>query len=210
VGASAGLSLRLDHFRFEIAPGRWWGPGSSPVELPGCWQGERPPPPPALEIIERSGCDLAPVDPRVRAGQLSLLSYVWPDDTSRRARLEGALAVARTVDAPIARMSASDYLRGLRPEAGSWLVVWNSVARQYFPPAEERAFVAQLDRLGAEAGPDAPFAHVQMEMAPGDDGIPRMLVTRATWPASGRGPERAEVLAEAAPHGIPTVWKRGA
>src|SRR5262249_26222745 len=56
VGASAGLNLRFERFRFG-GGGASFGPADSPVSLVGLW---REPPtrvPPSLEVWERLGCD---------------------------------------------------------------------------------------------------------------------------------------------------------
>ena len=66
-GASAGLGLLLDGYRFE---GDGWahGPGDSPFVVAGC--GAAGLVPERFEVVERRGCDLSPVDvvdPRGRA-----------------------------------------------------------------------------------------------------------------------------------------------
>src|SRR5205085_9786921 len=62
LGASAGLNLRWDHYRYEAA-GRSWGDPASPVVLKDRYEE----PVPALEgkpvVAERRGCDASPLDP---------------------------------------------------------------------------------------------------------------------------------------------------
>ncbi|MBO0864521.1 MAG: DUF2332 family protein, partial [Mycobacterium sp.] len=95
IGCSAGLNLRPDHYLYRY-PGGQWGPADSPVIVDGAWRGRRPPAA-ALQIVERHGYDIAPVDATTRDGELTLLSYVWPDMTARLDRLRGAVRVARHV-----------------------------------------------------------------------------------------------------------------
>ena len=57
LGASAGLNLNWDRYRYERAAAAF-GPADSPVRLPLAG-----PPPPALRVVARRGCDAAPLDP---------------------------------------------------------------------------------------------------------------------------------------------------
>src|SRR6185436_3701388 len=61
IGASAGLNLRWDHYRYEGA-GVAWGDAASPVRLTDVFE---VPPPLAVtaEVNTRAGCDASPVDP---------------------------------------------------------------------------------------------------------------------------------------------------
>ncbi|EUA06688.1 hypothetical protein I553_0788 [Mycobacterium xenopi 4042] len=49
-----------------------------------------------MRIVERHGYDIAPIDATNSEGELTLLSYVWPDMTVRMDRLRGAISVAGT------------------------------------------------------------------------------------------------------------------
>ena len=74
IGASAGLNLRADRFYIPGEAGRFGDP-SSPVVLAGGWRGQ-PPPTAAIEVIERTGGDDAPIDPATPTGRLTLAAYV--------------------------------------------------------------------------------------------------------------------------------------
>jgi hypothetical protein len=69
LGASAGLNLRWDRFRYG-GGGATWGPAGSPVDLTGLWRIPPPVPDAVVEVVERRGCDLAPVHDWAR-GQLA-------------------------------------------------------------------------------------------------------------------------------------------
>jgi hypothetical protein len=92
VGASAGLNLHWDRYRYE-ADGFAWGEPAAPVRIDFRLEGAAPSTR-AAEIAERRGCDLRPVDPSTEDGRLTLLSFVWADQIGRLDRLRAALTVA--------------------------------------------------------------------------------------------------------------------
>ena len=85
MGASGGLNLLADRFRFEGA--RQTGPVGSPVVFADVWLGNVPATGPLLDVVERLGCDRDPVDSSTDEGALTLTSYVWPDQLERLATL---------------------------------------------------------------------------------------------------------------------------
>ncbi|MFI6888834.1 DUF2332 domain-containing protein [Streptosporangium canum] len=202
LGSSAGLNLRADRFRY-VSEGFAWGPADSPVLLEDAWRGA---PPtwlleaaarrPALTVVERRGCDVTPIDPLSSGGALALRAYIWPDQTARAARLEGALRVAARVPAGVEAVGAADFLAGVRPEPGTLTVVWHSIMRQYVPAAEWARVERELDRLAEAATAEAGFAHVSFE--------PRRVGERHRFRLAVRlGGVAEEALAEAPPHGLP-------
>jgi hypothetical protein len=202
IGASAGLNLFADRFRFETE-GHVTGPPESPVVFRDAWQGAIPSAGSQLEIVERRGCDRSPVDPASDDGALTLMSYVWPDQAERLDRLRGALAIAREVPVRVVRESAAEFLAALAPVEETWTVVWHSVMWMYLDGAERETVLAQLERAGAEAGERSPLAHVALE-APGltpESGTAFEISVR-TWPG---GAER--VFGHAPAHGLPVDWE---
>jgi hypothetical protein len=202
IGASAGLNLRADQFRVALPGGRGVGPIDSPVVLDDAWDGALPPIDASLDVIERAGCDTAPLDPTTDEGRLRLMSYVWPDQQARLERLRGALDVAARVPAEVRQERATDFVRRLDLTVDTTTVVWHSVMWQYLSRDEQDDVSARLDELGAGADRRSRLAHLSLEphrsvtTARHD-----MLVTLRVWPA---GEER--VLGTAAPHGLPTTW----
>ena len=171
------------------------------MRLTGAWTGT-PPPSGEPRIIERLGCDLAPVDPGTTQGRLTLTSYVWADMVARLERLRGALELAARIPARVLTAGAGDFLDGLELAEGSTLVVWHSVMWQYVDEPERERVLARLDALGATATSQAGLAHLSLEPRPDSPlGTRDMLVTLRTWPD---GPGR--VLGRAAAHGIPVIW----
>ncbi|MBU3059952.1 DUF2332 domain-containing protein [Nocardia sp. NEAU-G5] len=203
LGSSAGLNLRADQFRWHTGD-LDWGPRESPVVLGDAW---REPVPswlvsavrghPTVRVVERRGCDLAPIDPLSPHGALALRSYVWPDQIERMTRLDGALRLAERVPAEVITSGAAEFLAGIDLVPGALTIVWHSVMRQYVDPKEWQLVAAELDRLAAASGPDAGFAHIAFEpQLTRDDRNGFRLTARI-----GKTPET--VLARAMPHGIP-------
>ncbi|GAA4850700.1 DUF2332 domain-containing protein [Kitasatospora terrestris] len=202
LGASAGLNLLADRFRYE-SPGFAYGPADSPVVLRGAWR-DRPPAwlrgtPPPLRFTERRGCDPTPIDPCSPEGALALRAYVWADQLERFARLDGALRLAAATPPRVDPVGAAAFLRTVEPAEGALTVVWHSVMRQYVPAPEWSEVEAELDRLAAASTPTAPFARVALEPGRREQGHRFLLTVR-----SGGEPE--QVLAEAVPHGLP-AWQ---
>jgi hypothetical protein len=201
VGTSAGLNLRADHFHVDGIVARYGDP-ASPVQLRGGWLGV-PPPSVEIEVVERTGGDLTPIDPTTDVGRLTLLAYVWPDQRERVARLQGALELASRIPAEVTAESAEATLQRTELADGAWTVVWHSVFWQYLDVTARRAAENRLAELGSAAGGSARFARLSLEprRRTPTQGY-QFLVTMTTWPG---GEER--VLGVAHPHGIPTTWE---
>ena len=154
VGASAGLNLRFDRYRYELGDERWGQPGS-PVVLRSLMTGPRQPPLDApLRVASRAGCDRLPVDPRAEEGRLTLTSYVWPDQLERLERLRAAWAAAAQVPAPVERAGAADWIekRLAEPSPGTTTVVFHSIVMQYLPAEERERFERAVTRASGSVG----------------------------------------------------------
>jgi hypothetical protein len=203
LGASAGLNLVVDRYRHEVAPGVVLGHATSACVLDDPWQGSLPPYDSPLEVVERLGCDPAPLDPGSTEDRLTLTSYVWADQRNRLERLRGALEVAAAHPARVRRSGAGDFLeQELEPRPGRTTVVWHSIVRQYLSPEERQRVRDLLHSAGARATAQAPLAHLHLEPARGHRSPPRFQVVLTTWPGA-----RRRVLAECEAHGPPVVWR---
>ncbi len=185
IGASAGLNLLLDRFRFGSA----WGPADSPCRLPDVGV---PLATTTLRIAERAGCDPAPLDPGDPEARLRLSASIWGDQVDRLDRLRGALTVADTHRVPVERAGALAWLTAQLNGSPRTAVpvVWHSIVRSYVDPAEWAA----VEELTSRAG----IWRLAYEPDPGPNphGIPLRLY----------GPDiRAdgEVLAHGTAHGPP-------
>ncbi len=201
VGCSAGLNLRADHYCYRY-PGGQWGPTDSPVTIDDAWRGQLPRAA-ALRIVERQGYDIAPLDATGRDGELTLLSYVWPDQPERLDRLRGAISIARRVPASLQRRNAVDAVAGLRVADGALTVLWHSIMWQYLSADEQAAVRAGIEALGARARADAPFAHLMLEPQRRTPDAPVEFTVRARcWPGGDDA-----LLAVCSPHGPPVNWE---
>jgi hypothetical protein len=198
LGASAGLNLLVDRFRFEGDQGGW-GPESSDVVLRGASVGSSGWPSEPLRVIERGGCDLNPIDPTTTDGRLGLTSFVWPDDRLRHERLSAALRIAQREPAPVVAQDALEYVRGLSPVDGALTVIWHSVALMYIPRDARSAVDEAIAELGARATLDAPLVEIGFE--PDDLDTMSFPLRVRQWPGGGD-----EVVALASPHGAQVEW----
>jgi hypothetical protein len=197
VGASAGLNLLADRYLYSV-DGRELGDPDSQLRFVDPWM----PPPPidldraasALRIVARAGCDLSPLDPTHADDQLTLLSYIWPDELHRIDRMRAALAVAERDPVPIAARKGSEWLRDALAAGpgGELTVVWHSVMRQYVEPEEWAAIERALD-----GRPDV----VRLSMEPTRSREAQMQLT-VHDPAGA--PEIT--LAVCDDHGLPIRW----
>lgn len=203
IGASAGLNLRFDQYDYDFA-GRGWGKPGSPVLLDNDWRG----PPPTLgplEVVERSGCDQAPVNIADPAQALRLQAYVWPDQLKRLARVRGAIAIAQANPAELTAADAAHWTAGrFAPKPGTASVLFHSVMWQYMPDATQAATRAAIEAAGASARADAPVAWLRMEPNPERKNWP-MELRLTLWPDGSE-----HHLADVHPHGSWVDWRRQA
>jgi hypothetical protein len=195
VGASAGLNLRWDRYRYE-ADGFSWGPEDSPVKLGFELDGAPAPAVPnGFEIAERHGCDATPIDPGTAKGKLTLLTYIWPDQVERIARMKAALEVAGELPIALDREPAAAWTQRMlaEPATGRATVIYHSIVSQYLSDTERAALFDGIHAAGERATADAPLAWLRME--PVDD---RAALDLTFWPG---GEERR--LGRVGYHGTP-------
>lgn len=160
-GASAGLNLGVDRFRF-VGPGWSHGPESSPLTIDTGAVGVRPQP---FEIVERRGCDLEPIDAASREGAMRLTSFVWPWQLERHARLAAALGLAARHPVAVDRADAAGWLAGQLerdPGDGVLTVVWHSVTQQYWPPEVSDGVQEAVEHARSRI----PLSYLTMEGSP--------------------------------------------
>jgi hypothetical protein len=166
VGASAGLNLRWDAYRYE-SEGFAWGPPASPLQIRFEVDGGELPLAAPVVVAERRGCDAAPIDPAERDGRLTLLSYIWPDQELRLARMRAAFELARELPAEVELGAAAAWVaaRLAEPSPGTAGVVYHSVVMQYLPASERDEFEAAIRDAGGRATEEQPLAWLRMEPA---------------------------------------------
>lgn len=166
VGASAGLNLRWDRYRY-LTEGFEWGPVDSKVRLEFELDGGRFPRAGQIEVSDRRGCDAAPLDPTTPEGRLTLLAYTWPDQPGRIERLQAALELATELPVPVEREMAAPWTgRQLAKRSpGEATVLFHSIVSQYLDEEELSAFHGHIEAASRLADSEAPLAWLRMEYA---------------------------------------------
>ena len=202
IGASAGLNLRWDHYRFDL--GRCaWGDPSSPVRVAAEWRGTPPALPQSIQVATRAGCDQAPLDPRSAADRRRLLAYCWPEQSERVARLKAALDLASSDDLTVERADAAPWLgqQLAQRRVGLATVVYHSIVWQYLEDTTREAVRASIYEAGRRSTADSPLAWLRFEFEGTVHQRPELTLTQ--WPGGSR-----RHLAIAHPHGASVDWLR--
>ncbi|MBU0669123.1 MAG: DUF2332 domain-containing protein [Alphaproteobacteria bacterium] len=200
LGSSAGINLMMDRYRFELG-GVTAGPENAELQLAPEWRGP-PPPQRSFEIVAARGCDVAPVDLTDPDQALRLKAYIWPEFTTRFARMDAAVALAVAAPPQITKCGAAEFLEQVlaQPqEAGVTRMVMHSVVWQYIQPGERARIEALMAEAGKRATPEAPLAWVSLEA---DRDTHRHELAVRYWP----GGESWRNLGAAHPHGAWVEW----
>jgi len=176
-----------------------WGDARSPVRIKWDLQGDgRPPVDVIPDILERRGCDLAPIDVAKPDGKLRLESYVWAEHVDRLRLLRSAFQVAARVPAVVEQANALDWLEHelLSPRSGVDTVVFHSIVMQFLSSSDRARIRRMLEQAGRRTTSDAPLAWVEMESRAG---LAEVALT--SWPGGQR-----QVVALAGLYGNPVKW----
>jgi len=195
LGASAGLLLCWDRFRYDYGD-LGWGDGAAVITsvLRGA---VKPDLQDQIEVGSRRGCDLNPRDLSNPAIRLRMRSYIWPEQPERLSLFDRATSVAAGAQPHVEKADAISWLRAQLEtrEEGRATVVYHSVFAPYLSDAETAALSEVLDNAGQQATPSAPLAWLRFE--PIDmDGDMQFYLDLRIWPG---GEDRR--LARAHPHG---------
>jgi hypothetical protein len=199
IGASAGLNLRWDHYRYEGgAGGSSWGDERSPLRFSDVYADPRPDLAIDAVVAERRGCDRNPIDATTEDGGQLLRSFVWPDQVARFHALDAALAIADETPATVERADAGEWVVAqlAAPRAALATVFYQSIVWQYFTPQTRALIRESIRAAGARATHDAPLAWLRME--PGPDPKVGAEVRLSLWPDGFDG-----VLVRTGYHGRP-------
>jgi hypothetical protein len=206
IGASAGLNLGFDGYRYELSGefgGMNWGAATAPVIVRSEWRGSALPPLGApLAITTRRACDLNPLDPANPADRSRVMSYIWPDQADRLAATAAAFDAAAARPWRVERTDAADWVeRQLSQNVpdGRARVLMHTIMWQYLPGATQERIVAAIARAGAAATIKRPLAWLRMEA---DMEKASAAVTLTLWPD---GQERQ--IARADFHGRWVEWR---
>lgn len=214
VGTSAGLTLLSDAYRYRYRADHGAeqavGPASS-VTLTVGTTGAVPVPSELPPIAARCGVDLAPIDVTDRDEARWLEACVWPDQTDRFRRLVAAIELARASPPEILAGDAVDLLADGVERVGEHAhpVVTNSWVLNYFTADARVAYLAELDRLGAERDlswvyAEAPALIPELPNEPDPENAHLTVLSLARW---RNGHRTVEHLATCHPHGYWLHWR---
>jgi hypothetical protein len=218
VGASAGLNLRLESYGYRYHRGSAVvdsvGAGSR-LMLDATLRGDQVPPLPEVPVPLDSavGIDLRPLDVADADDARWLTACQWPEEIDRLDRLRAAIELAAADPPRVVRGDAVDDLAThVEAVAGHALpVVVATWTLGYLPVARQQAFLAELDRLGAERHlalvyQEQPERVPGLPVPPRPDGIPDGRATALVHLAWRGGDRIEERLADQHPHGTWLEW----
>jgi hypothetical protein len=197
LGASAGLNLVWDRYRYRYARGSW-GPSAARLELTG---EERAPVPSdvldqRVRVASRVGVDIAPVDVTTDEGARLLTCFVWADHSWRIEQLARAIESLREDPPQLVRGDAVSELPQLLAGGSDALtVVVQTAVFGYIGAEGTRRIYETLD----EAASRRPLAYVGTH-APAPEVETHYGLAVRVWPG------RRELVALADFHGAWLEW----
>lgn len=199
LGSSAGLNLLLDRYHHRLGDVHAGDPGST-LRLEPAWQGPGPSLAP-INIRNRRGVDLRPIDVRDPDARERLSSYVWAEHQDRQETLQKALQIARTTRADLSADDAAEWLNEALADTNRVsTLVFHSIAWQYFPESSKRRIKDTLEHWGARTADGTRLGWLSFEIPDGGRHSVAHLRLRV-WP------ERSDrLLAHASPHGQSVRW----
>ncbi|MBJ7461813.1 MAG: DUF2332 domain-containing protein [Ilumatobacteraceae bacterium] len=200
VGSSCGLNLQVDEYFFE-ANGTSYGNGNALVRFEdSAWGTPRPDIAQCPALLSRAGCDIAPLDAHNINDQFTLLSFVWPDQFDRFARLRNAINNA---------CASSTYVSPDQQDAAEWIhqqfenisfdepvLIFHSIVWQYLSQETKKAFREAVNNHCTQRS--APTGWLRMEPA-GPVADLRIDIWHGTKKTHGD-----QVIADSSFHGIGT------
>ena len=203
IGASAGLNLFFDHFRYKIEIDKAalnWGDANSPLTIAAQWRGQAPQMAQAIEVSDRRGCDLFPIDLGDATARRRMASYIWGDMAQRADRQQQALAALKGQVPVIDRADAAGWVAAQimqRPQ-GQATVLYHSIVWPYLSVSQRFAIESAFAQAAEAVRPDAPLVWLKMDGR--ELGTIAQLSYRL-W-SGENGPEGEEViLGPCHPHG---------
>jgi hypothetical protein len=176
VGASAGLLMNADKYRYVIGD-RHFGPPDAPVVLDSQWRGSgngsgtaalpaadcaRIPDLDAVPpIASKIGVDLHPIDLSDARERLWLRALMWPEQHAAAALLQAAIEQVREHPLNVIAGDVVDVCPKLAADlpAGEPRVIFHAATRMHVPEHRREAFDAAIDSLGASG----PLYHAWLE-----------------------------------------------
>ena len=167
VGSSCGLNLQVDNYFFDTDDCAY-GNTNARVRFEGnAWGSPIPDISQCPSLLSRRGCDVAPLNAHNENDQLTLLSFVWPDQFERFTRLRDAIENACT---------SPSYVAPDEKDAAVWIheqlanipsnepvLIFHSIVWQYLSRETKDQFRAEVEGFCAQR--EAPTGWLRMEPA---------------------------------------------
>ncbi|MEY3595507.1 MAG: hypothetical protein RL576_921, partial [Actinomycetota bacterium] len=161
IGSSCGLNLQVDSYFFDTGDCAY-GKTNARVRFEGhSWGSPVPDISQCPSLLSRRGCDVAPLNAHNENDQLTLLSFVWPDQFDRFTRLRDAIENACT---------SPSYVAPDEKDAAVWIheqlanipsnepvLIFHSIVWQYLGPDVQRRFRQPLEDAANTATPEKPL-----------------------------------------------------
>ena len=146
LGASAGLNLVFDRYRYRYALGEWGSEGA-PLELKGRERRALPGELLArrLSVRSRVGVDLDPVDVTTGDGARLLRAFVWAGQQERLARLDRAIEALRADPPELIRGDVVDVLPDVLGRLDGLALVFQTAVFQFLSEEARAAVRRTLD-----------------------------------------------------------------
>lgn len=200
IGASAGLNLWFDRYRYDFGDGRRRGEPGSAVHLRCEIRSGAPDLDSPLPVIRsRVGLDLDPIDLGNAAERRWLKACLWPGQADRHERFDAAADLAMTEPPRVVRDDAVDGIADLIEECDpdDHIVIMNSWVLTYL----RRDRRAALDRIIDLAATDRDVTWISAEgegvidWVPAIDGTiePNTVIGTSRWRGGQRSVERTGV-----------------
>lgn len=203
VGASAGLCLYPDRFRYRYGDRAPFGPAGAPL-LECDVAGPAPVPAQVPQVVWRAGVDLNPLDVTDEGDVRWLESLIWPEHLDRRERLRAAAAIAAADPPLLVRGDLNESVLRLAEQAPAeaTLVVFHTAVLAYVDAAGVARFAAQMADLARRRPGTVWLSNESPRVVPGVvEQLPRQAPPgRFTLSIAGRP------VAFTMPHGQGVDW----
>jgi hypothetical protein len=199
IGASAGLNLLWEHYRYDYGSGVTWGSDAAPVRLSTDLRGEvvLPMLPATLRAAWSVGVDLNPVEIEDEDAVTWLRALVWPENVEQQGQLMAAIQVAKEHPPRLLKGDGSELLPELLRSAPplTTLCVFATVTLYQFPTEALRTLMKTMQGYSLSR----PVYFVSMEQAGGPYCELRLTVYEG-------GTRKIVDLANCHPHGRWLEW----
>jgi hypothetical protein len=146
-GASAGLNLLWDLYRYDYGEGRKFGNPASPVEITSALRGDLRPDIPNKfpEVAFRLGIDLNPIDLHDDEEVFWLRALIWPEHRERVEQFRQAVELARQQQPTLVKGDILELLPEVLPQVpeGTALCIYHTATINQLS-IEERGILSAL------------------------------------------------------------------